>query len=105
MSNLVQIQAVVQLKLLKHRNLMYYINTPSFEDTWEQATVEQQKKFENLIAIEDLDNLKLEAKKTHSKNLQDKTLKELREIASRLLIPNYNKYHKEMLILILKDKV
>jgi hypothetical protein len=94
--NLTEIQVNSRLKLLKLRSLDYLLHSSKFERAYDLDA-------EGLLPyIDDVDALKVAIDKVLRKNLLDKSLKEVRDIAGRLGILHYNQYNKEELIMLIK---
>lgn len=95
-----QIQVASRLKLLNCRSIEYIVNSPKFERAFELCTDKTliYKYIENL----DPENLKLLIERVLKQNLDDKSLKDVREVAGSLGILNYNQYNKAELIMLIK---
>ena len=98
-----QVQINMKNKLHHMRNLDYFVNTIRFEKAYEEANekelygIDHALKSNNLIVLRNLCNQILR------KDLTEKPLSELREIASRKGIPNFNRFTKNGLIYLIKE--
>lgn len=98
--NLTEIRANVRIKLLDYRAMEYYLNTGKFERVWELC--EDKEELVKMIDCLNLISLKRYCERILSADQEEKTLRQLREIASSLGIPCYSQYDKETLIQLIK---
>jgi len=95
----------IKNRTLDWRNLDYYINTYKFIKGWELANKDELEHIRSILKNCDIFLLKRLINKIISKDIEEKTLHELREIASMYGILNYSIYTKTELYDIVKEKL
>ena len=99
------LQIRVRTKTLDWRSLDYYINTYKFGKGLESADKSEYKHIIELIDKCDINILKRVINKIIRKDIGEKSLQELREMASMFGILNYGRYSKLGLYHIIKEKI
>ena len=101
----IQIQVQAKSKELDYRGINYYVNKDKFVSALALSTDEEYKIIVERLEKGEPDSLRIFCKAILSKELDDKTIADLRIIASGLHIPSYSKYHKDMLLLKIKERI
>ena len=97
MTTLTQMRAQVRYRLLKLRSLEYLVRSYRFEQVWKLIP-----NVEKLIEDCDLNALRRLIHEELKKDLEDRSVGELRTLASQLGVPYFSKMHKDALIINIK---
>lgn len=104
---LTEIQMVVHHRVLDMRSLEHFVNTRKFEMAFENAEGADKTIIEDAIRLADnnqsIEHLKDFINHLLRKELQEKSVRELRNIASKIGIPGFNKLSKVQLIYTIKE--
>ena len=104
MKTLMDLQIRVRSNTLDWRSLDYFVNTYKFTKGWELANEDERKHIEEVIKKCDIDLIKRLINRIIRKDIGEKSLQELRELASVFGIPHYGRYSKLKLYQLIKEK-
>jgi len=101
---LTQIQINSRNKVHDSRNLDYFINTEKFKNALELANDIEYGALTTGLEAGCILIVRTLCNNILSNELEEKNIKQLREIASRKFIPNYNRYTKSGLLNLIKER-
>lgn len=85
-------------KLLAIQKIARFISTEDFKDCYEASSLEEKSIIIKIIDDLDYDQLKKKVREYHYKNLTTTPVMDLRRLAQKLRIKNYNTLYKTHLI-------
>ena len=101
-----EIQMMIHQRVLDMRSLEHFVNTRKFEIAYDSAEDVDKTIIEDSVRLADnaqsIEHLKDFINHLLRKELQEKSVRELRDIAANLQIPGYNKLSKLQLISTIK---
>ena len=100
--NLMKMRMTIHSQLLNLRNIDYQINALGFERAWDNADEAERKEVIADVLEGRSERIKDWVKKVLSKELECKPVAELRKIAARMRIRDYNHFNKATLLFKIK---
>lgn len=89
---------IAKLKLCDYRNIMTLLERPDFQKCHDACTEVEQDKVHNLILAGAHEVLRVWFRGKNHEDLGDKSVRDLRQIASTLAIPDYARLKKSVLL-------
>ena len=99
-----ELTADVHNRMLNYRNIERLLGTVDVENLFESAEHEEQMRFLHSVEMHERSEISLWLKRQRHKELENKSVKELRKLASRYRIPDIGFLLRDELIRKIKEK-
>ena len=105
MMTLTELQERVRTNTLDCRSMDYFVKSYKFTKTWATANEDEKKHIIVLVLKNDIILLKCVINRIICKDIGEKSLKELRDLASAYGIPHYGRYSKLALYNFIQESI
>lgn len=96
--NTLEIVDLATRRACDYRNIVTLVTKREFEGVFESLTDQEKLKVRNLVFLASHEALKIWFRSKLHQDLGDKNVRELREIASTLKVPDYTRLPKSLLL-------